>query len=105
LTMTGPDAETLASICRTLVDEQLIASANIVPAIRSIYRWQTEVHDEQEAYAVLQTTAARVGALFKRAAELHPYDTPHLLSVAVEEAEETYADWVIENVQAEEAPR
>jgi periplasmic divalent cation tolerance protein len=94
LTVTGPDEATLASIGRTLVDEHLIACANIVPTIRSIYRWQGEVVDEPEAFALLHTTRERVQQVIDRIGKLHPYETSQTLSFVVTNAPADYAAWV-----------
>src|SRR5690349_11407899 len=60
---TFPDADTAARIARTLVEEQLAACVNVVPAVRSIYRWEGKVCDEAETLAVIKTTAERYAAL------------------------------------------
>ncbi|HEY0481932.1 MAG TPA: divalent-cation tolerance protein CutA, partial [Kofleriaceae bacterium] len=54
---TFPDAETAARIARTLVDERLAACVNLLPAIRSIYRWQDAISDDAEVLAIIKTTA------------------------------------------------
>lgn len=73
LTLTGPDHDTIACIVHTLIDERLIASANIIPTIRSVYRWKGEVRDTGEALALLQATHNRVPAIIERVTQLHPY--------------------------------
>lgn len=94
LTLTGPDEDTIASIVHSLIDERLIASANIIPTIRSIYRWQGEVKDAHEALALLQTTEQRVPQIVARVEELHPYRTPRVLSTPIAYSLTEYADWV-----------
>ena len=78
---TFPDADTAARVARALVDEQLAACVNVVPTIRSIYRWEGEVCDEAEALAVVKTTAERYAALAARLAELHPYQVPEVIAL------------------------
>ncbi len=55
VSITGPDPDWLAEHARALVDARLAACGNIIPTIRSIYRWQDAVEDEAEAYVILQT--------------------------------------------------
>ena len=52
VTVTAPDTDWLADFTRTIVTDRLAASGNIVPAIRSIYRWKGAVEDETEGLAV-----------------------------------------------------
>lgn len=87
-------------LARTLVEERLAACVNIVPAVRSIYRWQGELCDDAEALMLIKTTAAQVGPLAARLGELHPYDVPEVVSVALEagEGNAEYLAWVVENV-------
>lgn len=92
--VTAPDADAAARLARALVEERLAACGNVVPAIRSIYRWEGRVHDEGEALLVLKTRAARVDALRARVLELHPYQVPEVLVLPVEAGSEAYLDWI-----------
>ena len=85
-----------ARIARALVEEGLAACANIVPRVRSIYRWKGEVRDEPESLLVLKTTAARLEALSARVEELHSYTVPEVIALAVDRGRESYLDWVAE---------
>ena len=93
--VTAPDAETAARIARTLVDERLIACANLVPGIRSIYRWEGEVSDAAEVLLVLKTRASRCAAVAARVKDLHPYALPEVVALPVVDGSEAYLDWVI----------
>lgn len=99
--VTGPDVDTLRTLAHTLLDERLIACANLVDGVRSIFRWQGEVAEEGEALAILKTTEGRVAALRARVLELHPYDVPEFLSLSVSEGAETYLDWVSRSVEGD----
>lgn len=99
--VTGPDVDTLRKLARTLLDERLIACANLVDGVRSIFRWEGEVAEEGEALAILKTTEARLAALRARVLELHPYDVPELLSLSVSEGAEAYLDWVTGSVEGD----
>jgi len=96
--LTFPTEDAAAQIGRTLVEERLLACANLVPAIRSIYRWQGAIHDERETLVLGKTTRAKLDALQARLPQLHPYDTPELLALPVEAGLERYLGWVRESV-------
>jgi len=91
---TAPDWETAARIARALVEERLAACANLVPGVRSIYRWQGRVEDESEVLLLLKTRADRVDALGARLRALHPYDLPELVALPAVGGLAGYLDWV-----------
>ena len=95
---TFPDADTAARIARTLVELQLAACVNVVPAVRSIYRWEGKVCDEAETLAVIKTTAERYAALAAKIAELHPYQVPELIALPLADGHPPYLAWLAEQV-------
>jgi periplasmic divalent cation tolerance protein len=97
---TAPDADTAARIARALVEERLAACVNLVPAVRSIYRWQGRIEDEAEVLLVIKTRSERVEALAERLRALHPYELPELVALPVTAGLAPYLDWVA----AEAAP-
>jgi periplasmic divalent cation tolerance protein len=97
--VTAPDAAVAAALGRTLVEESLAACATVIPGVTSIYRWAGAVQVEAEAQVLLKTRRALVPELFRRAAELHPYDVPELLAVPAE-ASAAYEGWVREMTAA-----
>ena len=96
--VTGPDAETLQSIGRVLVEEGLAACVNVLPGVTSVYRWEGETRVDPEAMAIVKTTEARVQAARLRVGELHPYDVPEFVAVDVAEGSPAYLHWVRDSV-------
>ena len=97
--VTCPSTDTAAAVARTLVEEGLAACGNVLPGLRSIYRWEGKVHDEPEVLLVLKTTAPRFEALRARVVALHPYEVPEVLSLAVDAGHAPYLAWVAGAVQ------
>ena len=96
---TFPSSEKAAEIARVLVDERLCACVNLVPAVRSIYRWQGAIHDDAEVLAIVKTTAERVQALRDRLIALHPYELPEALVLPVADGHAPYLAWVTGEVR------
>jgi periplasmic divalent cation tolerance protein len=96
---TFPSPEKAAEVARVLVDEQLCACVNLVPQIRSIYRWQGAVSDEAETLALIKTTREAEGALRARLVELHPYEVPEVIALAITGGHAAYLEWVAANVR------
>jgi periplasmic divalent cation tolerance protein len=92
--VTTPTAERAAEIARAVVEERLAACGNVVPGLRSIYRWQGAVHDEAEALLVLKTTRARFEALRDRVLALHPYEVPEVIALPIEAGSAPYLAWI-----------
>jgi len=92
--VTAPSAEKAAELARAVVEERLAACGNVLPQIRSIYRWQGAVHDEPEALLVLKTTEALFERLRARVVELHPYETPEVLALPVAAGHAPYLAWI-----------
>jgi periplasmic divalent cation tolerance protein len=97
--VTAPSAEKAAELARALVEERLAACGNVVPGLRSIYRWEGAVHDEAEALLLLKTTRARLEALRARVVELHPYEVPEVLAFAADAGSAPYLAWVADSTR------
>jgi periplasmic divalent cation tolerance protein len=92
--VTAPSADKAAELARTLVEEQLAACGNVLPALRSIYRWEGKVHDEPEALLILKTRANLFEALRERIVALHPYQLPEVLRLDVAAGHLPYLEWI-----------
>lgn len=86
------EAEELA---RALVDEGLAACVNVVPSVRSFYRWQGAVQSDPELLLLIKTTTERLEALRRRLRELHSYDLPELIAIELEHGDRDYLEWVL----------
>lgn len=87
-------AEEAVALVRTLLDRRLIACGNILPGVRSLYRWEGKVADEQEVIVILKTKAARLEAIEMAFSELHPYKVPELLALRVAAGLHKYLEWI-----------
>lgn len=99
-----PTAEVAASLASALVGERLAACGNILPGMRSIYRWQGAIQDDPEALLLLKTHRGRVDALNARVAALHPYQVPEAIALPVVAGLGPYLTWVTEQVTPLETP-
>ncbi len=96
--VTTPSPGKAAEIARVLVEERLCACGNVVPGVRSIYRWEGAVHDDAEALLVLKTERRLVPALKERLPALHPYQVPELIVLPVEDGLAAYLEWIRESL-------
>ena len=85
-------------LARTVVEEGLCACVNVVPGVRSFFRWEGRVDVADEQLLVAKTTAAAAPALRARLAELHPYRVPEVLELAVSGGLPSYLEWLTASV-------
>jgi periplasmic divalent cation tolerance protein len=71
-----PDEDTAAAAAGVLLDEGLVACANILPSVRSLFVWQGAREEAHEAAALFKTRAQLLDAALARLGAIHPYDTP-----------------------------
>lgn len=81
-----------------LVEARLAACVNVLPGIRSVFRWKGELQDADEVLTLIKTTQEGFPALRDRLKELHPYETPEILAIPVLDGFADYLSWVREQV-------
>jgi periplasmic divalent cation tolerance protein len=96
---TCPEPGTAERIATALVDERLAACVNILPGLRSVYRWQDRVETADEVLLLVKTSAAAYPALQDRLRELHPYELPELLAVESASGLPAYLQWVADETR------
>ena len=90
------DAERLA---RALLDARLAACVNVVPGVRSFYRWKGEIESEAEFMLIIKTSRDLFPALLAEIEKLHPYEVPELLALPVLAGAENYLSWLDANLR------
>jgi periplasmic divalent cation tolerance protein len=81
-------------IAQALVKEKLAACVNVLPTIRSIYRWKGEITSEQEVLLLAKTKDRLFEKLKKRVLELHSYEVPEIVALPVLAGFEAYLGWI-----------
>ena len=82
------------ALARALVRRRLAACVNLVPGVRSVYRWKGRVEEARETLLVVKTSAARVPALLAAIEELHPYEVPEGIAIPVVAGLAPYLRWI-----------
>ena len=91
---TFPADQDPTPLATALVEERLAACVNVLPPMRSIYRWEGKVEDAAEHQLVIKTRGERVEAVKSRLATLHPYEVPEMLVISVAGGAEAYLAWI-----------
>lgn len=91
---TCPDEATAGELARGMVENRHAACVNVLPSVRSIYRWEDGIEDEQEALMIIKTTHSLCQRIEHWLAEHHPYDVPELIALDVPYVSEPYRRWL-----------
>jgi len=98
LTTSGSEDEA-RRIANYLVENQLAACVNLIPRIESIYRWQGKMESNREWLLLIKTTADKFAAVRDAIRELHSYELPECIAIAIEDGSPDYLQWVEESVK------
>jgi periplasmic divalent cation tolerance protein len=81
-------------IAHSLVERHLAACVNIVPQVESVYRWKGEIETAAEWLLIIKTTSDASENLRKAVKELHSYELPECIEIAIEDGSPAYLDWI-----------
>jgi periplasmic divalent cation tolerance protein len=98
--ITASNEEEAAKIARALVAGRLAACVNIIRGLRSLYRWQGKIEDEDEVLMVAKTRRELFEGLQKKVIELHSYSVPEIIALPIVGGSEEYLKWLSEETGA-----
>jgi len=84
-------AEQIAS---TLIEENLAACVNVIEKVRSVYRWEGHVEKAEEALLIVKGMTEKTEELIARVREIHPYEIPEVISLAIQAGNQDFLDWL-----------
>ena len=88
------------ALARTLVEERLVACANVIDGTKSVYRWDGETKEESESIMVAKTEDRLMTQAIDRVVELHSYECPCAISLPITEGHKPFLDWISDEVTA-----
>jgi len=86
--------EQAARIARHLVELRLAACVNILPGVRSIYRWKDEIEDGPEILLLIKSRRDLFAALRSELGKIHSYEVPELIALPIVDGSEAYLSWL-----------
>ncbi len=98
VTKTEEEAE---KIGKTMVKENLAASANIIPSLRSFFFWKNEFHHVREALLILNTQKNLFDVIVERTKELHSYELPEIIALPIISGSSEFLRWIRENTKGD----
>ncbi|NVJ49792.1 MAG: divalent-cation tolerance protein CutA [Gammaproteobacteria bacterium] len=100
LLTTAPSVAAAESIAKQVLDKQLAACVNLVPQVRSFYRWQGKIACDEEVQLVIKTTAALLDELEQLIRSVHPYEVPELIALPIAAMSDDYQNWLLKSVKS-----
>lgn|SRR5512140_649278 len=96
ITSVGTEQQAL-DIAHALVKRRLAACVNILPGIRSIFRWKGKVQQDAELLLVIKTLGSNFEAVRGVIKELNAYELPEILALPAVHADAAFGAWVVES--------
>ena len=90
-----PEAERIALL---LVEQRLAACVNVLPQVKSFYRWQGAVETAAEVLLIIKSSRAHFAALRAALESAHSYELPEALAIPVVDGSPNYLNWLDANL-------
>jgi periplasmic divalent cation tolerance protein len=103
--VTAPSQAVARRLAAAVLEARLAACATLIPGAESHYWWEGVRTHSREVLMVLKTRTALVRQLQAMILDLHPYDTPEFLTLAVHSGSPRYLAWILDSTTPPRAPR
>lgn len=98
--ITASSEDEAVKIASSLVQEHLVACANIVPKVRSLFFWHGGIQDEQESLLICKGRLFHMDRIIRRVKSLHSYTVPEIIALPIISGSSEYLEWVKEATSA-----
>lgn len=100
--MTTSTKEEATKIVRCLLEEKLVACANTLGPINSLFWWKGKIDESNEFLTLMKSHSRLFSKISKRVREMHSYEVPELIALSIEKGLPTYLSWIDTTLQAGE---
>lgn len=86
-------------IARALVENRLVACAQLGSPITSVYRWNGKIEEDEEFILTLKTHRELFKKIEEQILSLHPYEVPQIIALKVDSITRPYYEWLCEETK------
>lgn len=94
--VTCPDEKNAESIANALIEKKIAACVNIIPKIKSLYRWKNKIEKSFETLMIIKTKENLFSLVKEEVLKVHPYEVPEIVCLKIEKGYEKYMEWIEE---------
>jgi periplasmic divalent cation tolerance protein len=99
---TADSSEVASRIARSLVEKRLAACVNLIPGMRSVYRWKDAIEDAEELLLMIKTSRENLHAVRTEIEKLHSYEVPEVIALPIVDGSEAYLLWLDTELRTQE---
>ncbi|MEW6108021.1 MAG: divalent-cation tolerance protein CutA [Nitrospirota bacterium] len=92
--ITSSNEQEAEKIAKAVIESRLAACVNIIKNVRSIYRWQGRIEDDNEALMIVKTRSDLFEELLNAVKGLHSYSVPEVIAMPIIEGSGDYLKWL-----------
>lgn len=101
---TCPNRASAEQLARELINQNIAACVNMIPEVRSFYRWQGKVESSQEVLLLIKSDKTHYHSIQKLILEQHPYELPEIIAVPIDHGFGDYFNWINSNLSTHDDP-
>ncbi|CAA7617533.1 Divalent-cation tolerance protein CutA [Candidatus Terasakiella magnetica] len=92
--ITAPNRDDALKLAHILVESRLLACANILDGVTSVYRWEGKINQDPETVLIGKTRSALVDAVIAKVRACHPYSCPCVVAMPIAAGNPAFLDWI-----------
>lgn len=97
--ITASSEQEAEKIAHAIIDAEAAACVNIVPKIKSIFKWQGKKETADESLLIVKTLQAKFERLREKVKAIHSYEVPEIISIPISDGNKKYLNWIAEVVK------
>jgi periplasmic divalent cation tolerance protein len=92
--ITAPNRNAALKMARELVENRLVACANVLDGATSFYWWEGKVQEDREAVLIAKTTSEKTSTVINKIMEVHEYVCPCIVALPIAEGNPAFLEWI-----------